>query len=184
MNSRTSEIQLIRGCLRGKREAQRELYQRHKLYLFGVAMRYAKGRQEAEDILQEGFYKIFKDLKQYKSDGPLQAWMRKVMVNTALMHIRKYHKMSFAALEPAQVEQQLLTDSSLLDSDRANAIILLIQSLPLAQQTVFNMRGIEGYSFKDISEKLGTNEATLRSHYLRARTQLKSLLRKELENEG
>lgn len=184
MQNNSQEIRLIRDCLRGKRSAQRELYQRHKIFLFGVALRYAKSRPEAEDVLQEGFYKIFKDLKQYKSDGPLRAWMRKIVVNTALMHIRKYHRINYTALEPREVENYFAPDVSLMQSDRANAIIKLIQELPVAQQMVFNLRAIEGYSFKDISQQLGANEATLRSHYLRARTQLQSMLRKELNNDG
>ena len=184
MHSDPQELKLIRDCLLGKRSAQRRLYERHKVYLFGVALRYAKSRPEAEDVLQEGFYKIFKDLKQFDAKGPLRAWMRKVIVNTALMHIRRHHRISYTSLESREVENYLSPDVSLMQRDRANAIIRLIQELPVAQQMVFNLRAIEGYSFKDISQKLGANEATLRSHYLRARTQLQAMLSKELNNDG
>ena len=84
---------LIKSCIRGDRKAQFKLYQQHKVYLFGICMRYGKNKAEAEDILQEGFYRIFKDLKQYSGAVPIQAWMRKVMVNSSLMYIRKYHKL-------------------------------------------------------------------------------------------
>lgn len=184
MRKYLTEKQLIRACLRRDRQAQFELYQQFKVYLFGVCMRYGKSKEEAEDILQEGFYHILKDLKQYSGKGPLQAWMRKIMVNTALMHLRKFHKINYTYLEKEVVENVLPADTTLQYSDRANAIIQLIQSLPLVQQTVFNMRAIDGYSFKEIAQHTGAKEATLRSHYLRARTALQSLLRKELNNDG
>lgn len=184
MPSYPSENHLLRACRRGDRQAQFKLYQQFKVYLFGICMRYGKSREEAEDILQEGFYRILKDLKQYRGQGPLQAWMRKVMVNTALMHLRKFHKINYTFLEKEVVENTLPADTTLQYSDRANAIIQLIQSLPLVQQTVFNLRAIDGYSFKEIAQQTGAKEATLRSHYLRARTKLQSLLRKELNNDG
>lgn len=170
---------LLRACLRNDRQAQYELYQRYKVYLFGVCLRYAKNRAEAEDILQEGFFKILRDLKQYNRQVALQSWMRKVVVNTALMHIRKHHKLKLESTEPIPEINQMLVDNSLLEANRANAVIQLIQQLPITQQTVFNLRAIEGYSFKEIAQQLKTNEATLRSHYRRARLQLQQLLQKE-----
>lgn len=170
---------LVRACVRNDRQAQYELYQRYKVYLFGVCLRYAKNRVEAEDILQEGFYKILRDLKQYNQQVTIQSWMRKVMVNTALMHIRKHHKLQFEWVESYTEMMPLLVDNSLLEKNRANAVIQLIQQLPITQQTVFNLRAIEGYSFKEIAQQLSVNEATLRSHYRRARLQLQQLLQKE-----
>lgn len=149
-----------------------------------MCLRYAKSREEAEDILQEGFYKILQNLKQYKGNGPLQAWMRKVMVNTALMHLRKHGKTVFTEFDEHIFNHVNLTDNTLLDIDRANAIIHLIQQLPSAHQTVFNLRAIEGYSFREISDQLDINEATLRSQYLRARTHLQQLLQKEMNKHG
>ncbi len=118
-----TEQQLIQKCKRGDRSAQFTLYQQYKIYMFGICQRYGKTRQEAEDMLQEGFYKIFKDIKQYKVEGPFRAWMRKVMVNTALMYIRKNHKVIYTELEGELADAQLPTDTSLLNSDRAKAII-------------------------------------------------------------
>lgn len=184
MRKKSTEQQLIRACLRGDRQAQYGLYQKYKVYLFGICMRYAKSREEAEDILQEGFYRILKDLKQYSGEAPLQAWMRKVMVNSALMHLRKYHKIKYTFLENETSEHYLPADTSLVNSDRAMAIIQLIQKLPIAQQTVFNLRAIDGYSFREIAQQIEVKEATIRSHYLRARKKLQSLLKKELNNDG
>ena len=179
-----TEQQLIKKCIKGDRAAQFTLYQQYKVYLFSITQRYGKTREEAEDILQEGFYRIFKDLHQYKGEGPFRAWLRKVMVNTSLMFIRKNHKVTYTELYTDVADQNKMSDTSLLNSDRSKAIIQLIQKLPISQQLVFNMKAIDGYSFREISSKIGTNEATLRSHYLRARTKLQSLLKQEIEKNG
>ena len=157
------------------------LYETHKTYLFGVCMRYTRSKAEAEDMLLEGFYRILKDLKQYSNSSSLKAWMRKVMVNSCLMHIRKHRKMQFSELSDDQIKSNTPTDLSLLNRDRASAIISLIRQLPLSHQTVFNLKAIDGYSFKEISDKLDINEATLRSHFLRARTKLQQLLNNEFQ---
>lgn len=170
---------LIKSCIRGNRKAQYDLYQTNKTYLFGICMRYGKDRAEAEDILQEGFYRILKDLKQFSGTVPLRAWMRKVMVNSALMYIRKHHKLQVSTIDDYVFDTKGPRDVTLLQDDRAKAIIYLIRQLPALQQTVFNLRAIEEYSFKEISELIGGNEATLRSHYLRARKALQELLKKE-----
>jgi len=171
---------LIKSCIRGDRKAQHALYQANKVYLFGICMRYGKNRQEAEDMLQEGFYRILKDLKQFSGNTEIKAWMRKVMVNSALMYIRKHHKLSFATIDDYAFDIKGPKDTSLLEEDRSKAIIYMVRQLPAIQQTVFNLRAMEEYSFKEISALLGGNEATLRSHYLRARKALQELLKKEL----
>ncbi|GLR19278.1 RNA polymerase sigma factor [Portibacter lacus] len=156
--------------------AQRKLYEAYKVYLFGVAMRYAKNKLEAEDILQEGFLKILKDIKSWTQAGPLEAWMRKIIVNTALMHIRKYRKLVFLDLEEQQFD---IPDVTFEENERAEVIIKMIQSLPDPYQTIFNLKALDGYSYAEISEKLNIKEATLRSHYLRARNKLQDVLQKE-----
>jgi len=171
---------LIKSCIRGDRKAQRALYEANKVYLFGICMRYGKDRQEAEDMLQEGFYRILKDLKQFSGATNLKAWMRKVIVNSALMYIRKHHKLKVTAIDDYMYDHKGQNDMSLLNHDRSKAIIFLVRQLPAVQQTVFNLRAMEEYSFKEIASLMGGNEATLRSHYLRARKALQELLKKEL----
>jgi len=144
-------------------------------------MRYTKSRAEAEDMLMEGFYKILKDLNQYSKSSNFNAWMRRVMINSCLMHIRKHRKLQFSELSDDQINSYDTADLSLLNSDRANAIIALIRLLPINHQTVFNLKAIDGYSFKEISDLLNVNEATLRSHFLRARTKLQQLLNNEFQ---
>lgn len=174
-------VDIIKSCIKGDRKAQKMLYETHKVYLYGVCMRYTRSKAEAEDMLLEGFYRILKDLKQYTKTANLKAWMRRVMINSCLMHIRKHRKIQFSELNESHIESRSPTDMSLLNSDRATAIIALIRELPLSHQTVFNLKAIDGYSFKEISNMLDTNEATLRSHFLRARTKLQQLLQNEYQ---
>jgi len=135
---------------------------------------------EAEDILQEGFFKILRDLRQFSGDGDVKWWMRKVMVNSALMHIRKYRKIEFSEINEKIIEDPELVENSFLQSERASTVVRIIQKLEDPYQTVFNLRAIEGYSFKEIAEKLDGNEATLRSHYMRARKKLQTILNQAL----
>ena len=143
-------------------------------------MRYGKSKYEAEDMLQESFYKILRDLKQYRHEVPFQAWIRRVTINSCLMYIRKYKKLTYTELFETEADSAVGFDIELMTSNRAKAIIHLIQTLPENQQTVFNLKGIDGYSFAEISSMLDIKEATLRSHYLRARKRLQNLLNKEL----
>ncbi len=166
----------LHACIAGDRKAQYALYKRYKLDLYGVCLRYARNRQDAEDILQEGFYKIFKDLAKYSGKGSLEGWMRKVVVNTALMHIRKYRAKEMNTIELATDHYQHLDNGDFLKHEQnGDRIIYLIQQLPAMYQTVFNLRAIEEYPFKDIAQMLELKEATVRSHYLRARKSLQKM---------
>lgn len=174
------DLHTIKACLKGNREAQHQLYKAYKVYLYGICMRYAKNKNEAEDMLQEGFYRILKDLHQYKGAASLKSWMTRVMINSALMHIRKYRKVHYIEFESERMENVIEADHSMLEKDRAEAIILLIRKLPIAHKTVFNLKAIDGFSYKEIATQLEMNEATVRSHYLRARKKLQELLVNEL----
>ncbi len=174
------EQKIVQASIQKDRLAQKKLYEQHKIYLFSVCMRYAKSRTEAEDMLQDAFISIFKDLHKWSGSGVLRAWMRRVTVNAALMHIRKYRKIEFSNFEIDLIKHTKVTiDFSKIDLP--NAVIRIIQQLPEPYQTVFNLRAIDEYSFKEISTKLDTNEATLRSYYLRARKKLKKVVEKELQ---
>jgi len=177
---KTIEI-LVAKAKAGDRRAQKEIYDQHRVYLFGVANLYADSKDEAEDILLEGFFRIFKDLHSYNFQGPLRAWMRKVMVNSALMHIRKYKK--WKAMRSFQDETILNVpdDIDFIETERVRSILTLVRNLPDPHRVIFSLKGLEGYSYKEISEKLDIKEVTLRSYYLRARKLLQEQLQKELK---
>lgn len=171
---------LVNACVEGDQTAQKYLYDKYKTYLFGVCLRYAKSKMEGEDMLQEGFVRIFKDLASWSGNGPLRAWMRKVMVNSALMHIRKYKKLKFTDVTDNEMINAQFVELDFSEMGFASGVIKMIQQLPEPYQTVFNLKAIDGYAFKEISMQLQTKESTLRSHYARARKKLKEILEREL----
>ena len=171
----TKDQHIIKGCKKGDAKAQAELYHRYKAQLFGVCLRYAAGRQEAEDLLQDGFIQIFKDLYQYRPTGSFPGWLRKVVVNVALQHLRK-KKNLFATVELDRIANQHETEEDLFSSFRAKALLKMVQQLPEGYRAVFNLYVIEGYSHKEIAKQLGINESTSKSQLSRAKAMLRKLL--------
>jgi RNA polymerase sigma-70 factor (ECF subfamily) len=178
----TSDSKLIKGCEKGNRKAQNQLYQKYKATLFGICLRYANSREEAEDMLQEGFIKIFSDLYQYKPTGPLGGWMRRVVINVALQHIRKNKK--FRIFENhAQIVAAYDPDLEIFKSNREEAILKIVQQLPDGYRIIFNLYVIEEFSHREIAEKLGISVSTSKSQYSRARAALRAMLEKNITTE-
>lgn len=169
---------LIRRCLQGNLRAQKALYERYQSRLFGLCLRYADSEDEALDFLQEGFIKIFNDLPNFRAEGPLEAWMCRIVVNTAISKLRRKNWKK----EPDFDWEQLSTEEPdpLPDGLDAEQLVHLIQQLPTGFRTVFNLYAIEGYSHQEIGNILNIAESTSRSQYQRARkilqTRIKQLL--------
>ena len=163
--------QLIRDCLKGKRLAQQELYSLFAAQMLGLCYRYTKNLDDAEDILQEGFMKVYVNLHQFKGEGDLGAWIRRIMVNTALtylkIHTRYRNQMDFEhmPLHPVIEEQATM-------NLQTAALIEIIRKLPAGYQTIFNLVAIEGYNHIEVASLLNINENTSRSQYSRARAML------------
>lgn len=120
--------------------------------------------------MQEGFIKVFKSLHQFEGKGSFEGWIRKIMVNTALMHIRKYRAKELKTVDLDGEKLRMISDPSVLKrQQKGGQIIYLIQQLPALYQTIFNLRAIEEYRFKEIANILDMNAATVRSYYFRAR---------------
>jgi RNA polymerase sigma-70 factor (ECF subfamily) len=168
---------LVRECIKGNTAAQRELYQLFSQTMLGVCYRYTKSIADAEDVLQDGFIKVFKNLRQYKGTGDLGAWIRRIMVNTAINYLKHkalyQYDLSFSDISMHPVSDEnpeiILNTKELSD---------LIRQLPTGFQTIFNMHAVEGYSHVEIGSLLGINEGTSRSQYSRARTLLISWITK------
>ena len=176
---KTSDTELIKGCMKGDRQAQNRLYQKYKAILFGICLRYGNSREEAEDMLQEGFIKIFSDLYQYQPTGPLGGWMRKVVINVALQHIRKNKK--FRIFENhEQIVAVYEPDLKIFKNNREEAILKIVQQLPDGYRIIFNLYVIEEFSHKEIAEKLGISVSTSKSQYSRARAALRTMLVKNV----
>jgi RNA polymerase sigma factor (sigma-70 family) len=161
--------------MRGDRKMQHQLYSRFSPKMYGVCLRYAGNSTEAEDILQEGFIKVFSKIGSFRSEGSFEGWIRRIFVNTAIEHFRKkIYLQPITEYEESTVEGKYL---SVLDSMAEKDIISLVQQLSPGYRTVFNMYVVEGYTHKQIAEALGISEGTSKSQLSRAKQILQDLVR-------
>ena len=174
----TDNIKLVKDCLRGKPVAQRALYEQFASDMLGVCYRYTKSISDAEDVLQDGFVKVFRYLNQFKHEGELGGWIRRIMVTTAINYLKRNSRYQTELSYSDTSMHPVSTDNPEI---RLNAKELadLIRQLPSGYQTIFNLHAIEGYSHVEIGKILGINEGTSRSQYSRARTLLISWLEKQ-----
>jgi RNA polymerase sigma factor (sigma-70 family) len=173
-----TDIELVEACLKGKSRAQKELYERFSYTMLGVCIRYSKNREEAEDILQEGFIKVFEKLGQYESFGPLGGWIRKVVLNTALEHCRKM-KNKLPINFPVEELQIKDDDTSVIDSLALDDLVAKIQALPEGYRAVFNLYAIEGYNHNEIAELMDVTSGTSKSQYSKAKAMLRLMISQE-----
>ncbi len=162
---------LVKACLKRNEAAQKQLYDAYASGMMGVCYRFTKSVEDAEDILQEGFIKVFNNLHQYKGDGELGAWIRRIMVNTALAYLKKRRNYSNDMLIKEE-HMHAVSDDNPEITVQLKELIEMIRQLPAGYQTIFNMYAIEGYSHTEIGQALGISESTSRSQYMRARNQL------------
>lgn len=163
-----SEADLIKGCVEGDRRLQEELYNRFSPKMYAVCLRYANNTDDAQDLLQEGFIKVFRNLHRFRAEGSFEGWMRRVFVNTSIEHFRrKSTKLSTVSDKEEDTIEDV--DITALDNLAEKDIISLIQELSPGYKTVFNLYVIEGYSHKEIGELLGISEGTSKSQLARAK---------------
>lgn len=162
---------LVREVLKSNPEAQRQLYEHFAAGMLGVCFRYTKSLNDAEDVLQEGFVKVFKCIHQYKAEGELGAWIRKIMVNTALNYLKTNKKYQNDLLY-SDIKLHPVSDDDPQIQIQAKEISELIRQLPTGYQTIFNLHAVEGYSHVEIGVMLGISDGTSRSQYSRARSLL------------
>lgn len=167
------------ACLRGDRLAQKHFFECFKRKMFALCLRYANSREDAEDVLQEGFVRVFRDLHQYTGVGNLEGWVRKVFVNTSLQHLQKQKRM----LMTAELDGQDIADDPepfFEDEPPARNMVKILQQLPPGFRAVFNLHILEGYSHPEIADILGISVGTSKSQLLRAKVQFKKLLESNL----
>ena len=171
-----NETELIQGCIKNNRTCQQALYNVYCRKMMTVCLRYSKSTDEAEDILQEGFVKVFQAIKGFRQEAKLETWITRIMVNTALNAQRKkMYLYPMVDIEDLRLPEQEVSLSGI----HFNQLLELIQSLPQGCQIVFNMFAIEGYSHKEIAELLGISEGTSKSQFARAKSLLQQKLLKE-----
>lgn len=171
-----SEQELIEGCRKGNRNLQKVLYEKYARKMTVVCMRYSKTTAEAEDILQEGFVKVFQGIKNFRQESKLETWITRIMVNTALnLQRKKLYLFPMIDVEALELPQEEISISSIHFTE----LLEMIRSLPQGCQIVFNLFAIEGYNHKEIAELLKISEGTSKSQYARARSLLQQKLLKE-----
>ena len=173
----TEEV-LLRGCLSKDPLAQQELYQRYSPKMLSVCYRYAKSREDAEDMLQEGFIKIFTQINQFEHRGSLEGWMLRTVVHTCINHLKKYKKFN-DHVDLVHAVNLVSNEDHLPGMLQAKQIIECIRQLPIGYRTVLNLYAIEGYSHKEIGKLLDIEESTSRSQYTRAKNILEDILIKK-----
>lgn len=170
-----TDQELAKGIIQGDRVAQQTLWKLYSRKMMTVCMRYCDSREEAEDVLQDAFVKVFQRISQWQGSGPLGGWIRTVVVNTALTHIRSEHKWrnstDLDAAEDLDAE-----DVDAVSQMNAEALMDLIEKMPKGYKTVFNLFAVEGYGHKDIGEMLGISENTSKTQFLKAKNWLKKNL--------
>ena len=177
---------LIAECAKGNRNAQKQLYEMFSEAMYVVSMRYSKSDLEAEDILQEAFIKVFRNIKNFRGESRLGYWIKRIVINTALNSQR--NKLYMFPMVDVENVQHHFDYEQILSGFQMEDLLEMIQELPVGCQTVFNLFAIEGYSHKEIGDLLEISEGTSKSQYARARKLLQEKLireqKKSYENVG
>lgn len=168
-----TEKELIRGCQQANRKAQQAVYDLYSPKMFAVCKRYMKDPMAAEDVLVEGFFKVFTKIGQYSEAGSFEGWIRRIMVNEALMHIRK-KKPTETAFEPLEADAKTVTNVQ--DELQEKEILSLLSLLPPGYRTIFNLYVIEGYKHREIAELLNISINTSKSQLILAKKRMKELV--------
>jgi RNA polymerase sigma factor (sigma-70 family) len=172
---------LIEACVKGDRQAQQDLYDLFSKRMYMVCLRYTKSQQEAEDVLQDSFIKVFKNLKGYRGESRFGYWIKRIVVNTALNSQRK--KLYMYPMVDIDDVKNDFDQSKSLSNFQMEDLLNMIRELPTGCQTVFNLFAIEGYSHKEIADMLKVSEGTSKSQFSRARKLLKEKIAEEDKTE-
>ena len=169
---------IFQGCLKNDAVAQRELYQRYSPKMLSVCYRFAHNREDAEDMLQEGFIKVFSQIHTFQNKGAFEGWVRRIMVHTCINNLKKNKKFN-ESVDIIHATGVQVREESVPSIVQAKQVVECIRLLPIGYRTVLNLYAIEGYSHKEIGELLGIEESTSRSQYTRAKAMLEEVLVKK-----
>ena len=170
-----TEEALIEACKKEDRRAQKLLYDRYSPVMVGVCRRYVKGREDAEDVLVEAFFKVLTNIRQFKGNGSFEGWIRRIVVNEALMFLRRKHNFKMT-VEISNIEVK--ATAKVVDELAAQDILNLLDQLPTGYRTIFNLYVLEGYKHREIAEMLGISINTSKSQLILAKKRLQQLLGK------
>ena len=171
---------IIKGCLKGDRMCQEQLYKMFSTRMFGLCLQYANNYDDACDILQDGFIKVFRKMDQFTGKGSFEGWIRRIMINTALERYRS-HLHLYPLTENTVIKDEFVYDE-VFEKISADELVKLVQKLPPRYRMVFNMYAIEGYTHKEIAETMGITVGTSKSNLSRARVILQRKVKQEIDS--
>ncbi|HLP49580.1 MAG TPA: RNA polymerase sigma factor [Chitinophagales bacterium] len=169
-----TEEQIRQGCAQGDRRFQEMLYNMFSAKMFAVCLRYANEYNSAQDLLQEGFVKVFKNIEKFRGEGSFEGWVRRIFVNTAIEHYRK--QVNLYALHDSEARGYEYYEENALETLKQEDIMRMIQKLSDGYRTVFNLYVVEGFSHKEIGDMMGISEGTSKSQLARARYLLQKMI--------
>jgi RNA polymerase sigma-70 factor (ECF subfamily) len=179
-----TDKEIVTACLQNNREAQQMLYKRFASKMFGICLRFAQKNNQAEDILQEGFIKVYGNLAKFRFEGSLEGWVKRIIVNSAIDYIKKLG-MHFQELNEENTENYDIVENEIISNLSVEDLMKIVQALPDSKRLIFNLYAYEGYSHKEIAEKLNISTATSKSQYCKAKKilqeQLNSIKNKNYE---
>jgi len=169
-----TEQDLINACRNKDRKAQKLLYDRYSPKMFGVCKRYVKNREDAEDVLIDGFFKVLTHIDTFKGNGSFEGWIRRIVVNQALMFLRKKHNFKMTVeINNIEIKSQINVEDELAEQD----IMKILEKLPTGYRTIFNLYVVEGFKHREIAEQLGISINTSKSQLILAKKRMRSLLK-------
>jgi RNA polymerase sigma-70 factor (ECF subfamily) len=166
--------ELIKGCIKQDRRSQELLYNTFSKKMYQVCLSYTKNRDEAKDVLQDGFIKVFKSINTFKGEVDLERWIRRIIVNTSIDYYRK----SLKELKPIDISEvtNLASELNYLETIGANDLLGLVRKLPDGARVIFNLYAVEGYTHKEISEMINISEGTSKSQFSRGKQLLQKMI--------
>ncbi|MBL7752399.1 MAG: sigma-70 family RNA polymerase sigma factor [Chitinophagaceae bacterium] len=170
-----TEEAILRGCLKNEASAQRELYNRYSARMLAVCYRFAHNREDAEDMLQEGFIKVFSQIHTFENRGSFEGWIRRIIVHTCINILKKNKKFN-ESVDIIHATGVQIREESIPSIIQAKQVVECIRMLPIGYRTVLNLYAIEGYSHREIAQMLDIEESTSRSQYTRAKAMLEDVL--------
>jgi len=173
-----TEEAILKGCLQNDAVSQRELYNRYSPKMLSVCYRFAQNREDAEDMLQEGFIKVFSQMHTFENRGAFEGWIRRIVVHTCINILKKNKKFN-ESVDIIHANAVQVREDNIPSIIQAKQVVECIRMLPIGYRTVLNLYAIEGYSHREIAQALDIEESTSRSQYTRAKAMLEDILVKK-----
>ena len=183
ITNEVEDMQLARACLEGNEKAQAQLFEKYSGQMMALCLRYGKDYEQAQDMFQEGFIKVFQKLEMYGGKGPLGAWIRRTIANNALDQLRKDKREKVHEEEyEVQFKYERAFDTGIPEEESElteDKLMNLVERMPMGYRTVFNMYVVEDYNHKEIAEQLGITESTSKTQYRKAKAYMRNLINEE-----